>query len=463
MFFFTTSSFSQKKQTTEQYIKKYYKIAIREMKNYKIPASIKLAQGILESASGNSALAKNAKNHFGIKCHKGWKGKGYYMDDDEKNECFRVYKNPEKSFTDHSLFLSNRGRYSFLFTDYATTDYKKWAYGLKKAGYATNPKYPKLLINIIERHHLYKYDRTGFIPEETVQEDVLVLEEIEDKEFVLEYTDEYIKVLMGRTVYYSDKETGIFIFNRIKTIKAKGRSPLQIAVEFDIEHHRLLKYNEMSATDLFKEPMQNVFLQPKRAKGSQKNYLVKPGDSMWEISQMFGIKTTNLYKYNLLQLGEQVKPGEIVSLRKKRKTKPKTISYTQVLKRKKENKKESPKKIVQQTVVKPVETTININIINNTEAKPAETKTRNIKQEYKYPPNKYVDKNEKIEKLIDRIPILEENETINTSKKITHIVKQGETLYFISRKHNISIGYIKKLNNITDNNINIGQELILSY
>jgi flagellum-specific peptidoglycan hydrolase FlgJ len=156
IFFFTINTFSQKKQTNEQYIEKYYKIAIEEMQKYKIPASITLAQGILESGSGNSDLAKKAKNHFGIKCHSSWKGKRYFMDDDEKDECFRVYKNPKSSFEDHSAFLTNRGRYEFLFTDYATTDYKKWAKGLKKAGYATNPKYPNLLIDLIERYHLYK-------------------------------------------------------------------------------------------------------------------------------------------------------------------------------------------------------------------------------------------------------------------------------------------------------------------
>jgi len=476
LFFFTINGFSQKKQTTEQYIKKYYKIAIREMKSFKIPASITLAQGILESASGNSALAKKAKNHFGIKCHKSWKGKKYYMDDDEKDECFRVYKNPEKSFVDHSLFLTNRGRYSFLFTDFATTDYKKWARGLKKAGYATNPNYPKLLINIIEKYHLYKYDRIDFIPEEKVQEDVLVLEEINDDDFVIEETDEYIKAIMGRNVYYSNKEKGIFIFNRIKTIKAKGKTPIEIAVEFDINHSRLLKYNEITANDIFKEPTQNVFLQPKRAKGSQKEYLVKPGDSMWEISQMFGLKISKLYKYNLMQLGEQAKPGEHLNLRKKKKEKVKTISYSDVLKAKRKIKEDKPKKIVQKTVIKPIETTININIINETENKKIEVETIetenkvNIKKNgiEEYPKEKYVDKNEEIEKLINQIPIKTESKIVgheinSNTAVIVHIVKQGETLYFLSKKYNVQIEEIKRLNNLQDNSIDIGQELILSH
>ena len=126
------------------------------MVKYKIPASITLAQGILESGNGNSALAKYSNNHFGIKCHD-WNGKKIYHDDDEEQECFRKYDNPEYSYRDHSLFLANRARYSFLF-ELKKDDYKQWAKGLKKAGYATDPRYPQKLIDLIERYELYKYD-----------------------------------------------------------------------------------------------------------------------------------------------------------------------------------------------------------------------------------------------------------------------------------------------------------------
>ncbi len=127
------------------------------MKKYKIPASITLAQGCLESGDGNSALARRANNHFGIKCHDGWNGKTYRKNDDSRRECFRKYNNPEESYVDHSKFLTERSRYNSLF-DLKITDYKGWAHGLKAAGYATNPKYAKLLIDIIEEYHLYKYD-----------------------------------------------------------------------------------------------------------------------------------------------------------------------------------------------------------------------------------------------------------------------------------------------------------------
>jgi flagellum-specific peptidoglycan hydrolase FlgJ len=145
------------RQTTVEYIDKYKVAAMEEMKVFKIPASITLAQGILESSSGNSLLTKKSNNHFGIKCHKGWKGNKTYHDDDEKGECFRVYKDPKTSYRDHSLFLAGRERYSKLFK-FKKGDYVKWAKGLSAAGYATDRRYPAKLIALIEKYDLHKYD-----------------------------------------------------------------------------------------------------------------------------------------------------------------------------------------------------------------------------------------------------------------------------------------------------------------
>ena len=142
---------------TELYIENYSNIAIDEMNRYNIPASITLAQGILESGNGTSRLAKEGKNHFGIKCHNNWNGKTIIEDDDKKAECFRKYDRVVDSYRDHSLFLVEGKRYSFLFK-YSNTDYKKWAKGLKKAGYATNAEYDDLLINLIEKYNLSKFD-----------------------------------------------------------------------------------------------------------------------------------------------------------------------------------------------------------------------------------------------------------------------------------------------------------------
>ncbi|TXD47603.1 glucosaminidase domain-containing protein [Polaribacter sp. IC073] len=143
---------------TLAYIRKYAPIAVKEMHEYKIPASITLAQGILESGKGRSELALKSNNHFGIKCHSQWTGERVYHDDDEKGECFRKYVYPETSYNDHSLFLTERRRYAFLF-DYNIRNYKKWAYGLRKAGYATDRQYPAKLLRIIKEYELYEFDK----------------------------------------------------------------------------------------------------------------------------------------------------------------------------------------------------------------------------------------------------------------------------------------------------------------
>jgi len=147
------------------YIAKYKSIAIREMKIYKIPASITLAQGMIESGCGKSKLAINTMNHFGIKCQNDWPGDTYLYDDDEKNECFRKYNSVDESYRDHSLFLTTRSRYAALFT-LPLNDYKGWAYGLKKAGYATNPDYANILIRLIETNKLYLFDDSLLSPED---------------------------------------------------------------------------------------------------------------------------------------------------------------------------------------------------------------------------------------------------------------------------------------------------------
>ncbi|MGY4383425.1 LysM repeat protein [Pedobacter sp. UYP24] len=163
-----------KSRTTLSYIEEFKAVAMQEMNTYGIPASITLAQGILESGSGNSSLARFANNHFGIKCTSEWKGKGYFKDDDQANDCFRVYKDARESYKDHSEFLK-RKRYSFLF-ELDKNDYKNWALGLKQAGYATNPKYPDMLINIIEKYKLYQYDMPESETEKLKREDRVFIE-----------------------------------------------------------------------------------------------------------------------------------------------------------------------------------------------------------------------------------------------------------------------------------------------
>ncbi|SNR17188.1 glucosaminidase domain-containing protein [Tenacibaculum jejuense] len=184
-------------KTTQDYVEKFAPIAVREMYKYKIPASITLAQGILESGSGRSNLAIRSNNHFGIKCHRGWKGKSVTHDDDRIAECFRKYKHPERSYEDHSKFLTSRKRYSKLFR-LRITDYKGWAYGLKRAGYATDKKYPQKLIALIKKYDLTKYDRERYKPStpSTKKTETVIVTQDDDTN-----TRFFYKVIKGDTLY----------------------------------------------------------------------------------------------------------------------------------------------------------------------------------------------------------------------------------------------------------------------
>lgn len=273
------------------YIKKYKNVAVREMKAYGIPASITLAQGILESGNGKSYLATEANNHFGIKCHQDWKGGRVYHDDDKKNECFRSYKNAEESFKDHSLFLSNRGRYSFLF-DLKPTDYKAWAKGLKKAGYATNPKYPQLLIDLIERYELYQYDSKDYKSKEPEVID-------EPAEFEVDLFQQNITA------------------NHVQFYRAKqGDSYESIAETLDMRVHKLLKYNDLSFEANLKSG-DIVYTKPKRKKShvDQPFHTVRKGETMHSISQLYAVKLRYLYQWNHMEIGTQPGVGQKLRLR----------------------------------------------------------------------------------------------------------------------------------------------------
>ncbi len=280
---------------TITYIEKYRDVAIREMKKFGVPASITLAQGILESGSGQSYLATKANNHFGIKCHLDWNGKRVYQDDDEKNECFRAYKDPDESFRDHSLFLKNRSRYASLFKE-DPTDYKAWAYGLKKAGYATNRKYPALLIDLIERYELHQYDLKGFKVdvEEMTENEPEIPASKELKSYQVNVSKNYVE-------YVTAKE---------------GDSFESISQQVDVSVRRLKKYNELDEDVELKEG-QRVYLQPKRKKAYRdfERHTVKEGETLHSISQRYGVKMKYLRRLNNLNEGTELIPGEELKLR----------------------------------------------------------------------------------------------------------------------------------------------------
>lgn len=310
--------------TVEQYIDTYKNIAIEEMEKTGIPASITLAQGILESRFGNSRLAVKGNNHFGIKCHKGWTGKRMYHDDDAKGECFRVYKNPEQSYRDHSEFLQTRSRYEFLF-DYKPTDYKNWAHGLKKAGYATNPRYAYLLIDLIERHQLDVYDAPNRA--------VFASRKHKEKSHTTVSVDAHKEPKVNSTtVVVQDKfdnpnSIQVFSYNRIKTIKVGEKDDLiSIARRNQVSVSRLYKYNDMEYGAQV-QPGQFIYLQPKRGKAGHSAHKVKEGETLWSISQLYGVKLSKLRARNLLKIGEEPAVGATVNLNKKALNKPALCGY----------------------------------------------------------------------------------------------------------------------------------------
>lgn len=297
----------QERITTEEYIDTYKDVAMKKMREYNIPASITLAQGILESGSGNSKLATKANNHFGIKCHKGWTGKTFTMDDDEKNECFRKYKYAADSYRDHSLFLTQRGRYTFLF-DYKITDYKSWAKGLKKAGYATNPKYPELLIRLIERYDLAQYD-TGVKskkkkdkPTEEVVETVVVASPLLSNNEII-YT-----TLEGRDVFEN--------YGVRYVIGKPGDTFYALAEEFDIYSWQLFKYNDREKDHVIKSG-EIIYLEKKNKKADKKykTHTVKRGETLHYISDLYCVRINSLVKMNQLEDANKLRVGQKLKLR----------------------------------------------------------------------------------------------------------------------------------------------------
>ena len=288
------------KITREEYIQTYKDWAIKDMKSSGIPASIKLAQAILESSDGNSELARKSNNHFGIKCHNDWTGKKVYHDDDKKGECFRAYKNPLQSFEDHTTFLTTRSRYQKLF-DLDPTDYKAWAKGLKECGYATNPQYPQLLIKIIEENQLYLYDTEGGEGKRNNKKTVSKTEK-----------GPVVNPFSIREIKYN---------NGVKYVEVQsGDSFSSIAKEFNLREWELPHYNDLPKNaDI--STMRYLYIQPKRnnAHPDYRTHKVQSGDTMQSISHQYGLKLKKLYKFNGMEQGDEPSVGESINLRKNKK------------------------------------------------------------------------------------------------------------------------------------------------
>ncbi len=289
--------------TPDEYINAYREIAIAEMKRSGIPASVTLAQGILETECGNSDLVKKSNNHFGIKCKSTWTGESVTHTDDAPNECFRKYNNPADSYKDHSDYLKATPRYASLF-QLELSDYKGWAYGLKKAGYATNPRYPEIVISNIEKYNLQRYDN-------------LTAEEV-DNMTINKIVGTQKTMLVTPVPDLSIIENLIKLKNKINGLKAlmapKGISLLVIASKADIDLTKLLEYNDLSTDGLLQDE-QVIYLEKKPKQGNRDFYIALQRESLYDISQNNGVQLKYLSQLNNIEVTGIVQKGTKIKLR----------------------------------------------------------------------------------------------------------------------------------------------------
>jgi len=416
--------------STQEYINAYKYAAMQEMKVYKIPASITLGQGILESASGNSKLARDCNNHFGIKCRKNWTGTYCMVDDDAPNECFRGYPTAIESYRDHSLFLQGGSRYASLFT-LPITDYRSWAKGLRDAGYATNPAYANALTGIIEKYRLGMYDSIVLLGDDSIATDTAAQREVN--------------------------------VNGIPAVYAKpGQTPEDVAKEYDMGNWQIYKYNDLKRGDKL-DPGEIVYLKPKRRKGSAETAVVGPGQGMREISQQYGIKLKHLYKKNHLKPGQQVKAGEVLTLRKKNENTPSLMDPNA-----KPVDVPRPKPVIEKPIVE-IKPNANFHEVQTGETLYSIATKRGVTVEDLIKWNNLDGKGLKVGQILVLKRNVKASGTDSTKAPTTrteldrsikyHIVISGETLYSIGKLYNTPVDSIIAWNHLQGKTIKPGMEI----
>jgi flagellum-specific peptidoglycan hydrolase FlgJ len=402
--FFCLMSAGAQRITPEQYVDMYKDAAIAQMKRLGVPASIILAQGILETESGNSDLVKRSNNHFGIKCKSSWKGESVRHTDDAPNECFRKYPSAMESYQDHSDYLYNSPRYAALFK-LASTDYKGWAYGLKKAGYATNPRYPQILISNIEKYNLQQYnepdlrDRMTDITNAEITAASVVPVQTPTQNISQKPIESNPSPHVGESIVV-EKETNVFkklfsakkntakqYFNNLRAVMAfKGTSLLAIATQNDIALSKLLEYNDLLHDGLL-DVDQWIYLEKKHKEGSPVTHTSLQNETLHQASQFYAIQLDKLASYNQMNVDAILTKGQTIYL--------KPNIYREVL----------PTVAAQTTTA-------------TTKAPAAGTNV--------------------------------------------HEVQPKEGLYSIAKKYNVSIEEIKQWNQLISNDIKVGQQLIIA-
>ncbi len=425
---FSVTSLLAKDKNIERYIDEFQYIAISEMERTGVPASIKLAQGILESNAGRSTLARKANNHFGIKCGGRWNGKKYYHKDDDYKKgklvksCFRGYRDAEYSYLAHSDFLLENRRYNDLF-ELDPTNYKKWAKGLKKAGYATSKTYDKKLIRIIEEYDLNKFDNMA--------------------------SSDVVAKAKTRTKIQRD----VFYINDAKMTYVKtGETVAAIAQRTNTSVSRIVKYNELiTSTNQVLTADEKVFLQEKRRnfRGKEKFHLVKAGETMYDISQSYGLCLDRLYKKNKMSNGTQPAIGESIRVRGKNRKSPRLRSNEAII---------PPPPVIIEDKVETEED----KEVSNDEGGYKPILTPKEKEATKpTEPVEIITPVEETPEVI--IPTEEEISEVDTPPNIEtrryHKVVKGETLWRISQTYGTTVKEIQRLNNLNTKIIQVGMRL----
>ncbi|WP_119078639.1 glucosaminidase domain-containing protein [Chitinophaga alhagiae] len=492
--------------STTRYIDSYKNIAMEEMRRSGVPAAIKLAQGILETQSGNGWLVLNSNNHFGIKCKNNWVGQTVNYDDDEKQECFRKYASAADSWKDHSEFLRNNPRYKFLF-DLNPEDYKAWAYGLKTAGYATSRTYPQQLIQIIERYNLQQYNTLAMSNAPLPTGPVFVQEE--------GYAPEAPRPQAGQTAPVAAApaavkypQGAVFKINGRKVIFVEeGTALIQVANQRNIRLSSLLKYNDLEQDVPLQKDML-IYLQSKSKRGQNDYHIVAPGETLHDIAQAEGVQMRWLRKRNKMQEGEQPAAGERIALDGYASAKPKLGSNTvvkedthkdleprQILKDIREeiekarnggaetaqgpaaaennaraaapaSQYEAPVRTAQATPQPVRQSGIPRSMVDDLKkaggtVTPAGTSTEERREGT--PPVTHAGNSSARERMpAGSQPVERTAGTATPAGNKYHTVEQKETLYSISRRYNITVAQLQQWNNLADNGIKIGQQLIVA-
>lgn len=478
--FFPVCSFANvqnNNMTKEQYIEAYSRWAIWEMYEYGIPASITLAQGLLESSWGNSPLAREANNHFGIKCHTAWNGLKYYMDDDSAQECFRVYPTVLESYRDHSLFLRTRSRYASLF-DLDRQDFIAWAKGLKAAGYATNPKYAEILIKSIEDNELFRFD--NYPDPRPLAKNTNTTTSKEDT------------LLPQKPVPINE----IKIINGRKCVKVnQGFKVAELSLKYDVSVEKLYKFNDITSEEMLDTGMY-FFIEKKQNEAQVPFHITAAGQSMFWIAQYYGVKLSKLYDFNRMERYMQPAVGEKVYLQEERADSPKVRTFYEVIvERNKQIEAEKQNEIrrkagaekalaeeryrlqIEELKKKNKEDEIRIADMAYRIQKMKEEQLKFFKN--KEERRKEIERLEKQTEEKDNAPVTDTSNTTPPTDKtdgsnytaatrqnpktgtIYHIVGKGETLFSIAKKYNTTIDKIKVWNSMTDNSLSLGQEIVI--